>query len=51
MDGIRHGTAFIHYSLKDLEETAKVDGVVLFNTLGNYTDGIFTFNYDGMTNC
>ena len=49
VDGIGHGTAFIHYSLKDLEETAKVEGVVLFNTLGNYTDGNFTFNYDGMT--
>ena len=49
MDGIGHGTAFIHYSLKDLEETAKVEGVVLFNTLENYTDGNFTFHYDGMT--
>ena len=49
VDGIGHGTAFIHYSLKDLEETAKVEGVVLFNTLGSYTDGNFMFNYDGMT--
>ena len=31
VDGIGHGTAFIHYCLKDLEETAKVEGVVLFN--------------------
>ena len=51
MDGIGHGTAFIHYSLRNLKETAKVEGVVLFNSLGNYTDGNFRFNYDGLTSC
>ena len=49
VDGIGQGTAFIHYSLKDLEETAKVEGMVLFNTLGNYIDENFMLNYDGTT--
>ena len=49
MDGIWHTTDLIHYSFKHLEETVKVEGVVLFNTLGNCRDGKFTFNHDGMT--